>query len=543
LKVEEYYKANGFMDVRVTREIIFNDDFRSATVVFHIHEGQKYRIENVVVEGARDFPKEQLDAIPRAKRGEYYKEGVVSADVRNLTDFFGWRAEKVMVKKELYFPEPGLVRVVYEVEEMQKAKVGNVIIVGNDVTKDNVIRRVIQVYPGQDLRYPELRLAENDLARLGIFNTDPEKGIRPTLSVLETDSPFKDVLVQVQEQPTGSLMFGAGINSNAGLVGSIVLNEKNFDPFRFPTSLNDIWEGRAFRGAGDELRIEAVPGTVLQRYSATFRNPFLFDLPYSMTDGVYYYQRIFNEYTESREGGRVTFAHQLNRAWSVQVGGRIENVAVNNIGFGAPFDYTSVEGDNFLIAPNIGVTRDTRDSFLRPTEGNIISATFEEGFGAFTFPVVNLDASQYFTTFQRPDGSGKQVIRLHSQVGWAGTETPVYERFFAGGFQSIRGFQFRGVGPFVNGFAVGGDFMLLNSLEYQIPILANDQLYLVAFVDSGTVEPRINISNYRVAAGVGLRITVPMLGPVPIALDFGFPIVEGPNDIKQMFSFWVGLFR
>ena len=543
LKLEEYYKANGYMDVRVTRELIFNDDFRTVTVVFHIHEGQKFRIENVVVEGARRFSAEEINSIPRAKKGEYYKEPVVTADIRNITDYFGWRAEKVMVKKELYFPEPGLVRVVYEVEEMPPAKVGNVFIVGNDVTQDRVIRRVIQVYPGQDLRYPELRLAENDLARLGIFNTDPEKGIRPTLAVLETDSPYKDILVQVQEQPTGSLMFGAGINSNAGLVGSIVLNEKNFDPWRFPTSLADIWEGRAWRGAGDELRIEAVPGTQLQRYSATFRNPFLFDLPYSMTDSAYYYQRIFNEDTESRFGGRVTFGHQLNRAWSVAVGGRIENVAINNISIFAPPDYTSVEGNNFLIAPNMSVTRDTRDSFLRPTEGSIVTASFEEGFGSFTFPVFNLDASKYFTTFQRADGSGKQVIRLHSQFGWAGTETPVYERFFAGGFQSIRGFQFRGVGPFINGFNVGGDFMLLNSLEYQIPILANDNLYMVAFVDSGTVESRISISDYRVAAGFGFRITVPMLGPVPIALDFGFPIVRGPDDRTQLFSFWVGLFR
>jgi outer membrane protein assembly factor BamA len=90
---------------------------------------------------------------------------------------------------------------------------------------------------------------------------------------------------------------------------------------------------------------------------------------------------------------------------------------------------------------------------------------------------------------------------------------------------------------------VGGDFMFLNSLEYQIPIRANDQLYLVAFVDSGTVERDVEIKDYRVAAGVGLRITVPMLGPVPIALDFGFPIVQAPTDKTQIFSFWVGFFR
>ena len=89
----------------------------------------------------------------------------------------------------------------------------------------------------------------------------------------------------------------------------------------------------------------------------------------------------------------------------------------------------------------------------------------------------------------------------------------------------------------------GGDFLFLNSLEYQIPILANDQLFFVAFVDSGTVEPSVEIKDYRVAAGVGARIVVPMLGPVPIALDFGFPIVKGPGDREQLFSFWVGFFH
>ncbi len=147
------------------------------------------------------------------------------------------------------------------------------------------------------------------------------------------------------------------------------------------------------------------------------------------------------------------------------------------------------------------------------------------------------------TVTQRTDGSGKQVLAAHTQAAWAGSNTPVFERFYAGGFQTIRGFEFRGVGPFVNGQAVGGDFMFLNSLEYSVPIRANDQLYAVAFVDSGTVESNVSIQNYRVSAGVGLRIVVPMLGPVPIALDFGVPIVRGPGDHTQIFSFWVGLFR
>jgi outer membrane protein insertion porin family len=86
--------------------------------------------------------------------------------------------------------------------------------------------------------------------------------------------------------------------------------------------------------------------------------------------------------------------------------------------------------------------------------------------------------------------------------------------------------------------------MFMNSLEYQVPLRANDQIFAVAFVDSGTVSSRIDDwETYRVTAGFGLRFTVPMLGPVPIALDFGFPIVQGRFDDRQIFNFWMGFTR
>jgi outer membrane protein assembly factor BamA len=172
-----------------------------------------------------------------------------------------------------------------------------------------------------------------------------------------------------------------------------------------------------------------------------------------------------------------------------------------------------------------------------------LDVSLEEVTGAFTFPIFNVEYNKYWTVYQRPDFSGRHVLAFRSQVGIEGANAPVYERFFAGGFRTMRGFEFRGVGPDVNGFKVGGDFLFLNSLEYQLPIKANDQFYLVGFVDSGTVERRVDIKDYRVSAGVGARIVVPMLGPVPIALDFGFPIVKAEQDNKQIFSFWVGFFH
>jgi outer membrane protein assembly factor BamA len=350
--------------------------------------------------------------------------------------------------------------------------------------------------------------------------------------------------VTVKEQPTGRLMFGAGINSDAGLTGSVVLNETNFDPFRLPTSFEDILEGRAWRGRGEEFRIEAAPGTQQQRYSTTWREPMLFDGPYSLAMSAYYFTRNYDEYDERRFGGSVTIGRRLDENWSVSARTRIEEVNVNNVPFFAPWEIMQYQGNHFVLGEQIGVTYDTRDSYLRPTTGHQVKAAYEQVTGSYGYGIATGEFAQYFTTYERADGSGKQVLALRSQVGFAGSDTPVYDRFYAGGFQSLRGFAFRGVGPYVDGFNVGGTFSFLNSIEYQVPVMASDKVFLVGFIDSGTVESNVAIHDYRVTAGMGLRISVPQLfGPVPLALDFGFPINQKDGDKRQVFSFWLGFFN
>ncbi|MBI2805149.1 MAG: BamA/TamA family outer membrane protein [Planctomycetes bacterium] len=546
VKLSEYYRNNGYHKINVSRELHFSADMQYVDIVYHIQEGERFRVYDAGVIGSKNHTVEQLSSFLTIKKGEFFNAKSVNDDVRNLTDYIGYRGYMADVRELITeVPEqPGFVRVQYVVEDKPMAYVGQVIIVGNTVTQERVIRRMLEgIQPGQVLRYPELRAAERDLARLSIFEMKPELGIRPTVQALDTPGPFKDILVKVQETRTGSFMLGAGLNSSSGLVGNIVLNERNFDLFRYPTSLADLWEGRAFRGAGQEFRIEAMPGTAIQRYTVSVREPYLFDRPYSLLTSAYYRDRIFNEYTEGRLGGRVNLGHQFTKEWGASVGFRAEDVNVRNVAAFAPPDYTSVLGHSSIFAPGVTVAWDTRDSFLRPTEGGRVEFSYEQVFGSNSFPILNAEASRYFTLWQRPDGSGKHVVVARTQMSWAGDDAPVYERFFAGGYMSLRGFQFRGIGPNTGGFMVGGRFQWINTLEYQIPIRANDNLYFVAFLDSGTVENNFGINDYRVSAGFGLRISVPMMGPVPIALDFGFPIVKSSTDITQLFTFGVGIYR
>ena len=123
--------------------------------------------------------------------------------------------------------------------------------------------------------------------------------------------PPLDIQVTTSEAQTGKFMFGAGVNSNAGLVGSIVLDEQNFDWQRFPSSWEDFRSGRAFRGAGQKFRIEAAPGTQVSRYMFNFTEPYLFDTPVSLDLSGYYFNRFYRDWTEQRAGGRTSLGYQF----------------------------------------------------------------------------------------------------------------------------------------------------------------------------------------------------------------------------------------
>jgi len=338
-------------------------------------------------------------------------------------------------------------------------------------------------------------------------------------------------------------MLGAGINSDAGITGSVVLNERNFDILNFPTSWEDIVSGRAFRGGGQEFRLEAVPGNVFQRYTMSWRDPRIFDSLYSLSTSAYYYTRGFLEYNEDRVGGRVSVGRRLNQYWSANVSARVEGVTVKDVPFDSPPQIANFRGYSFLAGVGAGVRRDSRDNYLRPSEGSVLDVSYEQVFGDYTYPLLTAEYTSFWTTYSRLDGSGKHVLAFRSQASWTTDDTPVYDRFYGGGFRSIRGFQFRGVGPHSGDYNTGGTFAFLNSLEYQIPVVPSDALYLVGFVDSGTVSNAVSLNDYRLTAGVGLRISMPqLLGPVPLAIDFGFPIHDVPGDKRQVFSFWIGVF-
>ncbi|MFO1044143.1 MAG: POTRA domain-containing protein [Planctomycetaceae bacterium] len=355
---------------------------------------------------------------------------------------------------------------------------------------------------------------------------------------------FIDIDTYLGEARTGRLMFGVGVNSNSGVVGNIVLSEQNFDILSPPKSWDDIWNGTAWRGNGEKFRIEAMPGTQLSRYLVDWTNPYFMDTNNSLGVSGFYFNRYYLNWTEQRLGGRLRVGRQLSQYWSGSASLRLESVDVFNPSVAVPPPLLKEAlGTSLLTTGLFSIAHDTRDSPFMPSTGHHVEGTFEQAFGQYDYSRVTAEARQYFTVYQRPDGGGKHIVSLRGEVGWTGTNTPIFERFYAGGFQSFRGFYFRGVSPLQNGVYVGGDFMMLGSVEYQFPVMANEMVKIVTFSDFGTVNDKASLSDFRVSVGAGLRVTVPMMGPTPIALDWAVPLSKIDTDKTQLFSFYIGVAR
>ncbi|HLQ44402.1 MAG TPA: POTRA domain-containing protein, partial [Planctomycetaceae bacterium] len=204
--------------------------------------------------------------------------------------------------------------------------------------------------------------------------THPFGGDATDPLLLEPPPGQLDIEYGVTETQTGSLSFGVGVNSNSGVVGSIVLQENNFDITRLPRSFDDFRNGTAFRGGGQQFRIEAVPGNVVSRYLASWTDPYFLDTDYSVGVSGFYFNRFYRDWQESRLGGRINAGKQVTHEFSILGSVRAESVDLTRPTVPTPAILQRALGNTFLSTGRIGVAHDTRDSQFLPAEGHYLTA-------------------------------------------------------------------------------------------------------------------------------------------------------------------------
>lgn len=539
-RLRKYHRDQGFLDATVEVATAEVGDAGDTAVTFTIEEGPRYVVEDLQWAGYTVFSADELRGMMKTCVGRFLRQPELDADVRTIIDRYGEIGHiYVQVRAEqAYTDEPGKVRVTVQIKEGESFRVGRVVVRGNTRTRDKVVRRALDLYPPDDLfNLPEAREAERRLIDTRIFSA---------ARVLPVgDEPgVRDAVIDVTEsEKWGDFIYGMGITSNNGLVGTLTLDLLNFDLFDTPRSLAEFFQFRSFYGGGQRLRMELQPGTEVNRARIDFTEPYLFDKPLRFDASLYYFSRDRDGYEESRAGTTVSigkrFQRGMLRGWSGELALQMELVSIDDLDLFAARDIRKEEGNHYLSSIKGTLVRDRTDSRFLPSTGDRLRISYEQfgvlgGDGGFGKAGASYN---WYTTLHTDLLERKTILALRAEGGVIVGDAPVFERYYAGGVGSIRGFEFRGVGERqgLDDNNIGGDYLLLLGAEYSYP-LYGDNLRGHVFLDTGTAGS----GAYRAAIGVGIRLTLNLIGPLPLEFNLAFPISTGDDDDEQVFSFVVG---
>lgn len=560
--VKNAFRGEGYRDVDVEIDRIdFTADKTSVSLRLRIVEGGRYFVKSVNVAGNTVYTTAELMAKVKLKPGQPYlyerRDGDKDAITRLYHDNAYVRCD--VTPKETFSQSTNEVDVVYEIKEGKKYKVGDIKITGNRLTKDDVIRRELSFYPGEPVNVGEVRKSFYRLLALGYFDIEGGLKFDPEFSVNEG---IQDWTIGVKEGRTGNLRFAAGVGSDSGIIGQISISKKNFDIADLPDSFSDLIDGEAFTGAGQTIFLDIAPGTQVSQIGVGFREPHVAGTDNSFGIDLFRRFRTRSSYDETRTGidlsvGR--YLEKFSRDISVEMRFRNEIVKISNIDDDLarvcdrrPDEVSDCNavGLNRVVAIGPSLNWRKIDNPLSPSDGYELGVSYEIGGGILggntDMNRAVVDVARYFPVYEQEDEL-RHVLAARFHLGWESgfgdsPTVPIYERFFAGGRSSLRGFQFRGAGPHKKGEPVGGQGLATGAFEYSIPIY--EEIFRgVLFTDYGTVSPtfgELSLSKMRVSVGFGVRFRVPFLGPVPFAFDFGFPIRSEAGDERQVVSFSLG---
>ena len=396
---------------------------------------------------------------------------------------------------------------------------------GNVKTKDVVIRRELRIHPGERFDGEKLRRSKERLQNLGFFE-------EVSYDTEDTPSPDKkDLVVEVKESKTGAFSFGGGYSTVDQFVGFVEIEQKNFDWKNWPY----------FTGAGQDLRFRASIGTITSGFDLSFTDPWVFDYPVSFGFDAYKRSHKRDEdvgygYDEDVTGGDLRLGKEISEYLRGDLTYRIDRIDISNITDNATNDLKKDVGKNTISSLTPALTFDSRDNVFDTRKGDLLTGSVDWAGGPFggdkDYWKFFGRASHYFPLPR--DSTLELRVRVGLSKPYGDSDSiPIYERFFAGGAYTIRGYEERAVGPVdpASKDPLGGESMLVGNIEYTYPLFSF--LKAAAFYDIGNVWAKMNdigSGGLKSGFGLGVRIRTPI---GPILLDYGIPLNKAPGEDKK----------
>lgn len=598
LAMRNVYRDRGYLDAVVELDRLdFNEDFSRVVVHVVVDEGEAYRVNELRVEGVEPIPgsrgpdgepltrpaelvfsEQELLSRCMLGPGEVFEKLRRVADEEDLRDFFGalgYLSHPSLRDASWKFLEPELVfdvenktvDVTYRIVQGRQLKIREVRITGANHTRDRVLRREITVKPGQIADMKEVIRSLRLLTATGYFSDDrrPLEHNEPTYRFIPTDDPeWVDIEFIVEEGRVVDFEIAGGIDSNSGVFGLLSLQMRNFDitdlPSGFFSSFGEVYRKEAFHGAGQTLDIQLSPGSQVNYTRIHFVEPDIFrkhfdrwslDLDFIIRD------RLYDAYDETRLRFKPRIGRQFGLYWTLFTGLSLERVEVSDLQQNVPLPPGLIDqeaaGKQTLNSLLLDASYRDVDSRLNPRDGetfSIYNSLYTDALGSdATYFKTEASYDLYWvmgdeTTDVKPGWKFSTGGGVALPYG-ATDDVPYTERFFLGGFRTLRGFDYRGVGPNVGDTAIGGETMLRGSLEFRYPLYSTtrpgtfrkaEMLRFILFTDAGVLDPdpfAVDLDEMRASVGFGFGLTVPF----PLVLNFGFPVQKGSGDQRQVFSF------
>jgi len=549
-----YYNSKGYIDMEV-KDVKYDYPGKNLMkVTITVFEGIQYTVGKIDFDGNTIFTKQELRnyngfQVIRMDEGKVYAPRAYTPekkdpneelptlenDIKRLTNLYGRRGYidfPLVTPERQANVESGKIDILYHLREGSQSYVEQIIIQGNNRTKDKVIRRELLVAPGQIYDSVRVDTSKKRLENLQYFE-------KVDISPQDTTVPNrKNMVVTVEEKRTGSVTFGAGFSSVDSLLGFVEITQGNFDLFNFPY----------FTGGGEKFRVRLQYGLERQDAEVEFKEPWFLEQRLALGYNLFYHNATYlsNYYDERNFGASVSLARAFGQFWSGSITYTLQEFDLYNFASNSSPQLLQEQGWRSDSSITLGMAYDTRDSVLLTRRGMHadFSAEFAGGplLGQTNIYKFQADAQKYILL------PYDMILTIAGATGVAdyydtSTEVPLFDRFFLGGSRSIRGFGNRDIGPIDdNNEPIGGDTMAYTNLELTFPIM--DRVRGAVWNDMGFLDARPfhyadAIKEGDAAAVVGLRLNLPI---GPLRLDYGLPYKDqGWNHNNTgKFSFDVG---
>jgi len=513
------YNDHGFIQARVeSHDILVDRENARVTIALRVVEGPQYHIDQITVTGVTLLPESEVRRQLKFKSGDVFSRSALRESVNSIADLYSTigRASADITPRTEQVPAEAKVHVIMEVVEGPVVYVERINISGNLRSEDKILRREIPMVEGDMFTLQKLTRARQRIINLNYFD------MVNVTTAPGTDKTKIIVNVEVTEKPTGIFSIGGGYSTADSFVGTIDLTQRNF------------------LGKGYEASIRIRAGALTQQGIISFTDPWFLDRPLSAGVDIYSTMRVFTDYTYNSTGGALRLSHPFLEYWRWHLGYRISKDDIGHVSDNilSP-DLLEQKGSHVTSVVSGSVTRDSRDNYQAPSRGGQVGLTVDvAGLGGdFKFIKAVASASYFKPVWFGHIISGR--VEGGYAFGWGEDgKVPIFERFYLGGPNSLRGWKFRQVSPVDStGFAVGGTKEILANAEYLIPLPFG--LRLAGFFDVGNVyaSGATNLFKIRSDVGAGVRWLSPF---GPIRIDYGLKLDRNPHEDIGAFQFSVG---